>query len=252
MNTAISDLARRWCGARRAALRAFVPDASAEASETELLPAALDIDAEGVLRRVFDNSERLGGSFRQYYTADLTVLDLTRILPALQVPCFAFAWTDQSDPPHYRGQRKGCASRALHGRTCDYFREAGQGLVLGLTSSVHHARHESLNCGDAECVDVLFVHAQSPARFGPIPAPIRLRLATLEQTVKMFDSSARLRWLGISERILYYTLEHAGCDNVDLNAVVARSIKRRCPQLGACNASPKSVLSSAPPQACAR
>jgi hypothetical protein len=242
--SAPSDLAKRWRSARRAALRAVLLESQDSQTEQQLLVEALSTDAERVLRLVFDNSLTLGEGFRAYFRVDVPLTDLVSLLPLLETPCLPSSWTRHDDPPHHRTERTGCHIGLLHDRACDYFREAIQGLVLGLTGTVYHARYESLGHGGKRCVDALYVQSQSPARFGPIPESLRLGLEQVQRTARMFDSSVRLDFLGLSENTLSYTLESGdGPGNLHLTTVVEQALRRRYPDLITRDASPRAVLS---------
>jgi hypothetical protein len=243
----LAELTARWQRARRSALAAALSREAGQEPEAALLALALDQAPEQALRAVFDNSLRLGQGFRRFYRADLTLSDLVRVLPELGSPCLAAAWTHLPEATAYRSDRAPCAAASAHARACDYWREAVNGLVLGLTSGVHHARHESAGNGGTRCVDVLYVHPQSPARFAPIPDQISGGLAALCRTACIFDSSAEIEFLGLGENVLYYTVRSNRTDvGLDLTSVIQRGVKRRFPWLTARDASPRAVFTDEP------
>lgn len=243
MHEVIADLAARWRRARCAALSVALSRPATTEPEASLLTQALDEAPAQALRAVFDNSLTLGKGFRRCYGADLTLPDLAGILPALGSPCVAAAWTPRANAAGYVSERAGCAVGSQHPRACDYWREAAQGLVHGLTSGVHHARHESIGSGGTRCVDVLYVHPQSPLRFAPIPEEIGTGLAALCRTASLFDSSIVIEFLGINENVLHYTVRASRAENApDLTEVIRRGVKRRFPWLDARDASPRAVL----------
>jgi hypothetical protein len=251
----LRDLAGRWRRARRAALHtALGPERAASAiadaadldPEAALVAAALATAPEAALRGVFDHSLRLGEGFRRFFRVDVPLPDLVKILPQLEVPCLATAWT-RVDAPAYLATRAGCGAASWHGRACDYWREAIAGLVLGITGGVRMARHESRGHGGARCVDALYVHAQSPLRFGPIPDDVRPGLDAVRRTARAFDSTYDLEFLGISENVLHYqTSRPDGPGAVTLSSLVERAVRRRFPWLTVCDASPRPVLGASP------
>lgn len=238
-----NDLATRWHHARRAALRASFSESDPTQSEEDLLSLALPRDPEGALRRGFEYSKKLGNGFRSHHGLDLTLADLALLLPRLSTPCAGSTWTKTEHPLHYRSERRGCATGRSIPRACDFYREALDGLVLGLSGLAYHARHESIGSGADRCVDVIYVHPQSPVRFGPIPEDVAEGLAQVRNTTRIFDSTARLDFLGISEGVLYYSLVSAPeSPNLKLTTVIERSVQRRYPGLIARDASPRAVL----------
>jgi hypothetical protein len=247
MHEVIADLAARWQRARCSALSLALSRGARQESEAALIALALDQAPEQTLRAVFDHSLALGRGFRRFYGADLTLSDLAGILPELGSPCVAVAWAHLPDAAAYRSERASCAAASAHLRACDYWREAVHGLVLGLSSGVHHARHESVGNGGTRCVDVLYVHPQSPARFAPIPEEVSVGLAALCRTARMFDSSVEIEFLGIGENVLHYTVRSSRLEQgLDLTRVIQRGVERRFPWLTARDASPRAVFSDEP------
>lgn len=260
------DLARRFRRARRAALEATlgsradddrdarelsavdvpagdrVEGSRAPWSETAPLERVSDEDAERALRAVYDYSRALGQSFRRYYRVDLPLRDLARILPRLGMPCAGGAFRLE-DGPICRRVSAGCEPPPPGARACDYFREALAGLVAGISSGVFYARHESRGRGGDTCVDVLYAHPQSPARFGPLPDDVRALLADVCRSARLFDSTVHIEGLGVAEKTLYYTASRSGAPgDPALKNRVERAVAREFPDLEPREASPTYVF----------
>ncbi|MBZ0234799.1 MAG: hypothetical protein K8M05_20890 [Deltaproteobacteria bacterium] len=210
-----------------------------------LVALALERAPDDVLRKVFDVSRRLGASFRAYHHLDLPLNDLCDVLPRLGVPCAARSWTRVTGEAACRGERAGCRDAALHPRACAFWREAIDGLVLGMTSAVLFARHASRGAGDASCVDVLHVHPQSPSRFGPIPAHVRDELERIGRTARALDPSLAVTFLGISEGVLYYRAERDAAGDQHASTAIEPAVRRRFPRLALREISPRPVLAEA-------
>jgi hypothetical protein len=238
-----ADLGDRWRRARMSALRSVAaPRSESLVDHDGLLVAALDHAAEPALKAVFDASLRLGNSFRGYYRMDLPLRDLAGLLPSLGAPCAAATWIYLDGEAALRSERPGCAAGALHPRACDFWREAVDGLAGGLTGTARLARHQSRGHGDAVCVDVLHVHPESPLRYGPIPHEVRVGLDAVVRTVRRFDPSAQVEFLGLSEGILFYRLGGAGGE-VRVTGALEQSIRRRFPGLATRECTHRPVLS---------
>lgn len=236
------DLADRWRLARLAALRSVVKCTDTPREEAPLIALALARDADSTLRAVYDNSRKLGLGFRSYYAVDLPLRDIAAQLPQLGTPCHIVAWEPVDEPPHYRSERAGCRVGALHPGACAYFREATDGLVMGLSSSVHFARYESLGSGGRRCVDALFVQPTSALRFGVTPDELKAPLEQVLRTARALDSSARLEFLGVAEGVLYYTLEVATIPGrVHPGSAIRQALRRRCPSLELRDVTPRSI-----------
>jgi hypothetical protein len=238
-----TDVALRWHHARRAALRAVVVEADGTESEDELLSRALARNADDANRKVFDNSLRLGLGFTRFFEKEFSLGELPSVLEELGVPCLAGAWNPVEDEPAITLERAGCPAGALGRATCDWWREAIDGFVLGITGGIRHARHASIGHGDGRCVDVLYVLPESQLRFGAIPSELHEGLERVRRMAKSFDSSVDVEFLGISEGTLLYQLKRSGCGgDLSMSSVVERDLRRRYPQLGLREISPRSVL----------
>ncbi len=228
-------------------MRAAVPEAEPGLDHDALMVLALDRAPDETLRGVFDVSRRLGAGFRAYHRLDLPLADLCDILPRLGPACTTRPWTVLSGEAARRGERAPCESGSLHSHACAFWREGLDGLVLGLTSAIHIARHASRGAGDARCVDVLHVHPQSPSRFGPIPAEVLAELDRIRRTARALDPSLAVDFLGISEGVLYYRSERAGEPGDQLTTSIEPAVRRRFPQLALRDVSPRPVLAAAAP-----
>ncbi len=241
----VADLAERWGFARCAAVRAAVPDLPLGLAHDALVALALERDPDAVLREVFDVSRRLGAGFRAFHRVDLPLDDLCDVLPRLGVPCVARRWVRIAGEAACRGERRGCQDRALHSRACAFWREAVEGLVLGITSEIRFARHASREAGDARCVDVLHVHPQSASRFGPIPAHVRDELERIRRTACALDPTLEVVFLGISEQVLYYRAARGAGGAAHASSTIEPAVRRRFPGLALREISPRPVLAEA-------
>lgn len=239
MNARHAELARRWERARLAALRAALPEARAE-TEAELLGAALEADLAGTLRRAFDNSARLGAGYRRTHGERQTLATLPGLLEALGVPCL-HGGTWRFDRHAAALERRPCRRRSTP-ETCDFWREAIDGLIAGLGDGTRHARHRSLGHGDAVCLDLLYDDPESPLRFGELPAEVSEAARGVQRLVAAFAAGARLELLGVSESVLAYRLNPA---DASLRALVERELHHKLPHLRASELSPRPVMGAA-------
>lgn len=243
MDGTLRDLAERWRCGRRAALRAVVAGASADASEDDLLKGALAENAEAANRGVFENSLRLGVGFARYHGTELSLEEVPSALCAQSSPCCAGTWERVEGEPAMRLERSGCAASQLGPAACDYWREAIDGLVLGVTGGIRHARYQSLGHGDSVCVDVLYVNPESVLRYGPIPSDVRDALAAVSRQARMFDSRLNVEFVGLSEGVLFYReTSPGGPSEVSVTSFVERAVRRRFPHLRLQEVSPRPVL----------
>ncbi len=219
-NFDLDEFQSRWLKARISALRAALGGGDGAFSEEQLLQQVSAETRDLVLRRVFDHSRHLGQSVVRYLGMTWEVADLVDILPRMGAACFSGRWL-----PHNEAHvldRGGCSSlSALGSFGCDYWREALDGLVMGVGENERLARHRSKGHGDASCLDVLFTeeyvaprvvsadtHCTSSGerlKYGPIPGEM---IQALEPLRKRFEAmKVRALLEGLSEGILYYRLE---------------------------------------------
>jgi len=233
----VRDLATRWSNARVAALKKVLAEAHPE-SEPQWALRALSLDSKQTLKNVFDNSLALGRSFCRHHGLVLERADLVAVLPHLEVEC-----TDR-----HAGHEEAFAALARtpcpNVSVCDYFREAIDGLVLGLSDGeVFHRRHRSAGHADETCMDVLFEPAAGTdaLRFGAIPQALSTELDALARRLRLMPG-INVRFAGVSEGVLSYEILTAGTD-IAADAVVKTQISRRFPQLTPRSVAPLAVIS---------
>lgn len=232
------DLAARWQRARLSALRAVVGEA-AQGSEAELLACALEVDPAQTFTRVFDNSARLGAGFKRHFREHHTLATLPALLGALGVPCLRGAWRTTSGAALL--ERPPCAATQGAG-VCDWWREAIDGLVAGLSDEARHARHRSLGHGDGACLDVLYDDPEGTARFGPLPPEVEQAAQPIARLVRRLAAGVTLELLGVSEGVLLYRLQgQGGAAPAPARALVEGALAQKLPGLHFKELSPRAV-----------
>lgn len=236
------DLAERWRRARRAAVAAILGPVSPESEEASLFECAGEAHAVELNRLLFENSARLGEGFRRYYRKRIELEELPRLLPALGSPCLRGAWKPVEGEGAWQLEREPCreACTAVH---CDAWREAIDGLVLGLTGEVRHTRHASLGHRQSRCVDLVYSKPDSPLRFGSIPGELRPVLDSIGAFAKSFRGGVEVTWLGLSEGVLLYELSTLDCAAKEpVQMLLEQTLQKRLPGLELRELSPKAVL----------
>lgn len=231
---ALDDLADRWRRARAAAARPLAPG-DADGS---------DADGDEAQKRAFEYSLRLGRGFVKHHHTPLALSDLPELFRRLTMPCLQGSLRAIDGEAALVLERAGCAEGAP---ACDVHREAIAGLLLGLTGTVRHARHDSLRHGGERCVDVLYEDAESRLRFGAIPDSARGAIESVKRLVRAFDSSVELSFLGVSEGALFYRITR-DAGGVGVQSLVERTLRRRLPSLVPVEISPRPVLAPDDPQ----
>jgi hypothetical protein len=120
---------------------------------------AVDASAQ---RRGFDNSLSRRG-FRRHH-APVRLADSIRARElAPTAPCLAGTWTPRPEDEALTLERTGCPA-AGDGRSCDWWREAIAGLVLGVTGDVAMTATAAAATG-ARVASTSYHDPQSPLRF---------------------------------------------------------------------------------------
>lgn len=241
----IADLASRWQRARRAAVERVIGPTRDEARDDERFACAAEVDEPELHRRLFEHGVTLGTGFRRLRGAGVGGDELRALLPQLGAPCLrARTWTRLDGEPGWRAAGAPCGQAAGVG-ACDAWREAIDGLVLGLTGTLRHTRTASFGHGQAECVDVLYADPESQARYGELPDALVPPLEAVQRFVRQVRG-ADVRFLGVSEGVLLYQLETSGCgDAPHARAVVERLLEQKLPGLPVRELSPRQVLDDA-------
>lgn len=227
--------------------------------DEEALLGRLQGDArDQVLRRVFDQSRKFGLNASKFLGLTFEASDLGEILGKSDISCLGGIWKSHNAAFVYT--RPGCASFKNLGRLgCDYWREALDGLVMGVGENERIARHRSLGHGDAECVDIIFTETftlprvvrsgsssdiRTELKYGEIPGEI---LEKLEPVVHRFKKmKIELVLAGISEGTLYYRLDPekgvlCGAGGKLMHDTFLRDTKKLFPDLLVSDVSPLAV-----------
>jgi hypothetical protein len=200
------DLAQRWRRARIAALQLGVKARQLESEELLLAQVALE-DQGPVLRAVFDNSRKLGISHACHFGIVWELSDFRSVLPELGVPCVIGAWeTRENSLVLNRVGCKGAHESQPRAFYCDYWREAIDGLVMGVSEDERFVRHASRGHGDETCTDVFFkdvpVTQKQPLLYAPISETMQNSLDEIR--TRLLGLRAEVEFKGISEGTLYY------------------------------------------------
>lgn len=208
----IPDLAARWKMARESAFR----NVTAETKTEKVIFAGLnDLEEskfEDLLKLVFLNSRNLGISYQKAKNFVWERDDFVLFLQELGSPCLQGSW--ERRPTAAVLSRHGCESgRTLGQRSCQYWREAIDGLVMGISDEVGFARNQSICTQHDDCVDVFYEEEASLTdaiwgntnRWGLLPDSVKSDLAAIEK--KYRELKIDLKFLGIKEKDLFYKLE---------------------------------------------
>ncbi len=208
----IQELRERWLRAREASFQKVLAQISSESEGLAKLDNIEEEKFEELLKSVFLNSRNLGVSYQKAKNLTWEKSDFTDFAKDLGSPCLNGIW--QKKPTAYVLRRSGCSiGKAAGPRYCQYWREAIDGLVVGISDDVGFVRNSSLSVGDESCVDVFFDEEASPTdaiwnnenKWGVLPEDLKGDLELIQQ--KFNDMKIDLKFLGLSERNLLYKLE---------------------------------------------
>jgi hypothetical protein len=216
----IRDFATRWGKARLQACAMTLVEVHANnpdlvtPNEYELLALCSPEKKDELLKNVFDLSRALASSASRYYKVAFEIQDLAKVLSLSGSPCVGGQWSTYKEAYIY--SRKGCAQFSKIGSlVCDYWREACDGLVMGLGEDERFTRHSSIGHGDPECLDVIFVDKPtrsksnehgSEMKWLPLPEFLKKDLDAVVE--RMNRLRVKVEFLGYAEGKVYYLLEN--------------------------------------------
>lgn len=197
-------------------------------------------------RDVFDHSRAVGLSLQQALGGPLSLSTLVSLLADAPVGCLQGEWQRQGRG--FRLQRMGCGAGSC-AQVCDYWREAVDGLVMGLGDDARYARQQSQGHGAEVCVDVFYAggnpETDAAQRFAPVPETVLAQLSPLQALLK--KQGVTLTFIGCAEKVLFYRLVSAagpacGAGGLLLRNLVESELRTRCPGYTSFESSPVGVM----------
>ncbi|MGZ3773860.1 MAG: hypothetical protein ACXVCY_03135 [Pseudobdellovibrionaceae bacterium] len=251
VDTTIEELNTRWLGAREAAIKAVTHKIISEENYFKNLNAENPEIFEEVLKQTFLNSRKLGQSYQKKFSCSWEQSDFILYLERLAGHCFHGTWEKKNNSSTLI--RKGCHPGKQYGpRFCQYWREAADGLIIGLSDQERFARHACVETADELCIDVVYSDEviptdkiwENPLRWGPLPQSMTQELGEIENRFR--EMKVHLSFLGLSEKNLFYKLEPKENITCGTSGVLYRNrlqelIKKSFPDLTLKDASPVAV-----------
>lgn len=257
----LDQFANRWQKARVSALlrTCDLPSVGTDKTEENLLKqyfsksqraadGGLNTSAENLYRAVFDYSRLLGLSLSKFLGLTFEVQDFQELLKKSGIPCAQGNWEERSNARVLN--RKGCDFCPQAGaQVCDYWREALDGLVMGLGDKERFVRHACARHGDSTCVDVFYREAgerpENSLAWGTLPehmSPI------LSEICHDFENKMKVPVLlkGLREGVLYFEFKlptdgHCGGGQLLIGAF-QRKVQKHYPGLKVQETTPRAVL----------
>lgn len=200
-----AGLIERWERARWSALRSVTSFKGVQnpGSEAECVHALSDNEWEQASERVFLNSRALAQSASRYFGVQLSIHEFKDLLKESQVPCTQGKWAQKNDALVVETTQCPLENRCSS-RSCIWFREAIDGIVMGLGQEERYVRHSSLAYGDQSCLDILFTDGpdSKSINFGPIPKAFYSQLEELK--ILWEQKGYRVEWKGYQMGVLFY------------------------------------------------
>lgn len=163
------DFALRWRRARLSAL-------GGGESETERLLSLPEEATRDARKAAGWNSWRLGRSAAAQAGPVDDSGQLARILGTSGIPCVES--TAHTSGLECRFQRTHCQAFADIGSlACDFYRDALDGAVCGLSDALRYSRVASRGAGGTSCEDRIYPAGHGELRFASVPEPVVAHLA---------------------------------------------------------------------------
>ena len=209
------------------AIKSFVLVPSVE-DEVSLLKMIKPESEENLLRKVFENSKKFASSAKWYYGAEWEVSDFYEVISKSEMSCFRGRWNSFQEGISLERE---CCELANKTRPfiCHYYKEAMDGLVLGLTDEVIYRRYENCSGRDGICKDVFLYSDAKDLKFAPIPDYL---LHELEQVkIKLLEIGVSVDFPGQLEGEIFYqwkVVDKKSCE--DLSKKVKQVIEQNISQ----------------------
>lgn len=261
-NFSFEDFHQRWLGARLSALALALNYSNSKKTlemkyeyknqykyedEIKLLYQLSPENREVALKLVFDHGRKFGGSVVRYLRLTWEINDIVDALALVKNPCMLGDWV--KTPTGMKLIRRGCEQeKSLRYYLCDYWREAIDGLVMGIGQTERYARHSSVRHGDSLCIDVFYddsldIHGKQ-SKFAEVPENVALGLKPLCEHLDKQNISLTLK--GISEGVLFFELVSrdqplCGSSNRSVQLLLKKEVQTKFPGLELKDASPLAV-----------
>lgn len=209
----LTELKDRWLLARLSAIRSVSTLQSEEEFFFEI-NSLTEEKYDGLLKKIFLNSRKLGNGYQKNYNLVWERSDFVKHISSLGSSCLAGDWTVKTNADSLK--RPGCQDGRKYGaKVCQYWREAIDGLVLGLSDDVGYVRYSSIATTKDEnfCEDIFYQEEKhltdaiwdNKNKWGPLPESITTELSEIEKKFQSYKIN--LKFLGLAEQQLYYKLE---------------------------------------------
>lgn len=216
-------------------------------AESEVVPVS-EKQQDALLRGVFENSRKLALSLAKRLGVTFEVQDFHGLLESSGIPCFQGRWSQR--PMARILGRKGCGFCVEAGpKACDYWREAVDGLVMGLGEKERMARHACVRHGDHACIDVFYTEATGgegeDLAWGPVPEHMALDLFEATAYFQL-KHKVTIDLKGFREGVLYFGFNSstdALCGTSNLLTQRFRDmVREKYPGLSLKDVTPQAVL----------
>lgn len=149
-------------------------------SKINLLP---EKERESLLRKIFDLGRKTGLEILKEKES-LNIKETVEIINSLKMPCIENSFEFDESTSSAKSTRKNCICSANE-TSCQYWREAVDGLVMGLGDNERYVRQQSILYGKNDtCVDVIYDSSISDMRWGEIPSEISITLTPIIEKYK--------------------------------------------------------------------
>ncbi len=210
----LQDFAKRWHRGRLTSIASTLGrQIPFDVSEVDLIfeISGKDSDVQkAALRAVYHTGGLLASSMSLYYRKNWTMEDVASLAAFSGSPCFGRQWELNPKPSDKETigvglLRASCAEGVSNNFHCEYWKEALDGLVTGLSDQLFLSRHSSAKSRTGSCTDWLYPSRMSPLKYGPLPEELKELVQEISQRLE--KSKIVLRVWGLSEGILYYQME---------------------------------------------
>lgn len=241
LKTDIPSLVSAYTKVRMEALRATLKPHDHESMALDKAEWLDETEKEQVLRHIFDASRTFGLLIAETEGHSWNMEKIMQFIRQSHIACVNRPWQLESQRSCWMLERSGCSNKPSRFR-CAYWREAIDGLVMGVGDRARYARYCSLGFGEQECVDILYDCEHTDKQWGTIPEPI---WQSVQGTVDLFqERGIALNFYGYSEGTLFYDLKGSvhGLRYHFLTETLQRKISQVLPEVSLVDITPRAVF----------
>ncbi|MFN8671584.1 MAG: hypothetical protein U0457_05780 [Candidatus Sericytochromatia bacterium] len=174
-------------------------------SEYQFLNSDYEISTENLetlLRKIFDESRFLG--LKQRKNNILNLEEIISFISSLEIDCFNREIQQKDN--YLSLEKKDCFYKNQNSYICTYWKEALDGLIMGLGDQERYSRYRSIKYGkNKTCIDAFYYENNRELQYGEVPEKIINFI--IRKNKKYSENNLQIKPLGLNENTFFYNIK---------------------------------------------